>query len=324
MPTDCIVEAYYLGSMADDAGKEGSNVIAVQITLTDVDDDGQIREEGASGPGDLINGEFIVTLKDDSALELDDGTVVAGWYIEFEDSPGDKQVYFVPTDGTVPQDGTLGEDVNQNGDQIGDLEDLEKVVPCFAAGTGIMTSRGEVAAIDVKPGDRVITRDNGMQTVRWVGHKTFSAKAIAVEPSLRPVRIPKDCFGPGVPVRDVFLSPQHQAVVVHQSTRLLFGEPEILAPATHLSFLPSIGQVLIPVTYVHLLFDRHELVLSEGLWTESFLPGKRALHGFGAAAQAEILTLFPELETLSANARFPLARPSLRRYETAMLLAGGL
>ena len=72
MSTDCVFNAYYLGSTADDAGKEGSSVEAVQVTLTDLDDDGLIREEGASGAGDLINGELIVTLKDQSILELDD------------------------------------------------------------------------------------------------------------------------------------------------------------------------------------------------------------------------------------------------------------
>ena len=100
---------------------------------------------------------------------------MTGWYIEYEDSSGDKEVYFIPTDDTVPEDGVLGEDVDKNGDQIGDLDDLDKVIPCFTAHTGIMTNRGVVRAIDLKVGDRVITRDNGLQTVRWVGHKSISS-----------------------------------------------------------------------------------------------------------------------------------------------------
>lgn len=76
------------------------------------------------------------------------------------------------------------------------------------------------------------------------------------------------------------------------------------------------------MTYVHFLFDRHEIVLTDGLWTESLHPGERALRGFECTAQAEIFQLFPELKSWTAQTKFPLARPSLKRHETALLLAG--
>ncbi|HRO15212.1 MAG TPA: Hint domain-containing protein [Paracoccus sp. (in: a-proteobacteria)] len=49
------------------------------------------------------------------------------------------------------------------------------------------------------------------------------------------------------------------------------------------------------MTYHHILFDRHEVVLSEGAATETLFTGEQALKGVGEAARAEILTLFPEL-----------------------------
>lgn len=49
MSTDCVFNAYYLGSTADEAGKEGSSVQAVQAMLTDLDDDGLIREKARAG-----------------------------------------------------------------------------------------------------------------------------------------------------------------------------------------------------------------------------------------------------------------------------------
>ena len=42
MPTDYIVEAYYLGSTAGNAGKDGSFAEAVQVTLSDLDNDNRI------------------------------------------------------------------------------------------------------------------------------------------------------------------------------------------------------------------------------------------------------------------------------------------
>ena len=45
------------------------------------------------------------------------------------------------------------------------------------------------------------------------------------------------------------------------------------------------------------MFDRHEVVLSNGAWTESFQPGDYSLKGIGNAQRSEIFELFPELQT---------------------------
>ena len=39
--------------------------------------------------------------------------------------------------------------------------DIERIVPCFTPGTMIATEHGERRAIDLRVGDRVLTRDNG-------------------------------------------------------------------------------------------------------------------------------------------------------------------
>ena len=50
------------------------------------------------------------------------------------------------------------------------------------------------------------------------------------------------------------------------------------------------------VTYVHLLFDRHQILWSEGPETESFLPGPQIVHALEQDVMTEICTLFPELD----------------------------
>ena len=79
------------------------------------------------------------------------------------------------------------------------------------------------------------------------------------------------------------------------------------------------------VEYVHLMFDRHQLIWSEGLPSESFLVGDTIRDGLDEALLAEILELFPELadrESRPAVAR--PARPVLKRYEVRALDEAGL
>lgn len=46
---------------------------------------------------------------------------------------------------------------------------------CFASGTHIMTEPGDRMVQSPEPGDKVITRDHGMQEIRWIGSRTVPA-----------------------------------------------------------------------------------------------------------------------------------------------------
>ena len=83
---------------------------------------------------------------------------------------------------------------------------------------------------------------------------------------------------------------------------------------------PGIGAVdALGVTYVHVMFDRHQVVLSNGGWTESFQPGDWSLKGIGQAQRAELLGLFPELGTREGVEGYGAARKALRRHEAELL-----
>ena len=73
-------------------------------------------------------------------------------------------------------------------------------------------------------------------------------------------------------------------------------------------------------TYVHILFDRHQIVLSDGIWTESFQPGDHSLAGIGSEQRDEILELFPELKTREGLEGYQAARRSLKRHEAQLLV----
>jgi Ca2+-binding RTX toxin-like protein len=188
-----------------------------------------------------------------------------------------------------------------------DIENL--IIVCFTAGTQIMTQHGAVAVEDLVPGEMVLTRDNGMQPLRWVGRRVLSASELMARPELQPVRIGAGALGEAGPERSMMLSPQHRVLVEGARSEMYFGESEVLVPAKHLVGLAEVSRALPEdgVTYVHILFDRHEIVQSDGLWTESFQPAERTLNGLDAAARAEVLDLFPELA--SDMDSYPSARP---------------
>jgi len=104
---------------------------------------------------------------------------------------------------------------------------------------------------------------------------------------------------------------------------LLFGEPEVLVAARQLVNDHTVrvregGEV----TYVHLMFDQHEIVISNGLESESFLPGGQITNLFEQEAVAEIATLFPELDLDTGEGYSPAARRILKRHEAELLAQG--
>ncbi len=211
---------------------------------------------------------------------------------------------------------------DENGDETGTLvfSEIEEIIPCFTPGTLIATPRGEMRVEDLEPGDRVITRDNGIQQIRWAGRRTVTGAELAKAPQLKPVLIRQGALGHGLPERDMLVSPQHRVLIANEKTQLFFEESEVLVAAKHLVGLEGI-EIVDPseVTYIHVLFDRHEVILSDGAWTESFQPGDQTLGAMGTAQREEILALFPELETLAGRNSYLAARRSLKRHEAQLL-----
>ena len=66
---------------------------------------------------------------------------------------------------------------------------------------------------------------------------------------------------------------------------------------------------ILGVSYIHLLCDRHQVILANGAWTESFHPDDRVFPALEADHREELVGLFPEIETIGASIRFPPARP---------------
>ncbi|WP_244936035.1 Hint domain-containing protein [Paracoccus siganidrum] len=183
-------------------------------------------------------------------------------------------------------------------DPEGTLElDPDDVVPCFTRGTLIETASGPVAVEDLKVGDLVRTRDNGLQPIRWIGSRKLGRAGLAAKPNLRPIRIRAGALGTGTPSADLLVSPQHRILVRSRIAQRMFSTAEVLVAAKQLLQLDGIeiADDLETVDYFHILFDRHEVVYSNGAETESLYTGPQALAGVGKAAREEIFALFPTL-----------------------------
>ncbi len=195
------------------------------------------------------------------------------------------------------------------------------VVPCFTPGTMIATAKGERRVEDLAVGDRVITRDNGMQVIRWIGRCALPGAELAAKHHLRPVLIRQGALGNGLPERDMMVSPQHRVLIANHKTSVYFDAHEVLVAAKHLTDMDGIDIVEVSqTTYIHVMFDRHEMILSDGIWTESFQPGDLSLAGIGDASRREIAELFPELSIEGLVAAYVASRRSLKGYEARTIL----
>lgn len=197
------------------------------------------------------------------------------------------------------------------------------IIVCFGDGTLIETDRGAVPVEELDVGDMVLTRGHGSKPIRWIGRRVVDSLTLMRLPKLRPVVVRRNAFGKGRPYQDLVLSPNHRILLDDWRAELHFGEPEVLVAA---KFLRDDTRILTrpgceAVTYHHLLFDRHEIVTSNGLETESLFFGKAARDTLDDDAMAELLILFPELD--GDQAVFgPTAYTVLKSHEAALLARG--
>ncbi|WP_422053593.1 Hint domain-containing protein [Shimia sp.] len=196
---------------------------------------------------------------------------------------------------------------------------------CFTPGTQILTPQGDRPIEDLEVGDKVVTRDNGALTVNWIGRKNLTRQDLERNPQHCPILIMEGSLGNHLPDRDTWVSPQHRVLFSSANAQLFFEEHEVLVAAHHLTELEGVERAECEqVTYIHLMFDEHELVLSNGFWSESFQPGLQTLCGMDKSQRTEILELFPELATEIGRSKFSSARRSLKKFETSVLLAQGV
>jgi len=193
---------------------------------------------------------------------------------------------------------------------------------CFTPGVMIATPTGDRPIQSLKVGDLVVTADNGIQPIRWIGSKHLSGARLHACDHFRPVKINAGAFGNGLPANDMWVSPQHRMLVQDRVAQTLFGHAETLAPAKGLvnGDTITVDRSVRSVEYIHLLFDSHQIIFANGTRTESFHPGKASINGLTDASRVEVFELFPELRRNTAHFG-SAARPSLSVPESQLVTA---
>lgn len=285
----------------------GTAMTVVNLQLVDQDDDDDIEAAG----GDTVGG-FDVTASwpgDTVTIELPDGSFVTYTGTTFYvDDGGTQRTFFTPTDGQVLEDGILRGASGVTGQGPLDVGDLGP--PCFTRGTLIATPDGTRLVEELKPGDLVLTLDDGPQPLLLVSSGAFPATG----------RNAPVCFKKGVlgNDRDLIVSQQHRMMISDWRAEMFFGVDDVLVAAKHLVNDDTI--TLCPgeeVEYFHLLFSKHQIIWAEGVPSESYFPG-HAANQADRETRREIDRLFPNLAE-RANQEWLTARTVARQFEASLL-----
>ena len=284
----------------------GSNLVAQLTTFVDNNDDGQI----GTGVGDTFNGIGITSVWANDTITVNVAGVgnvtITGVTFYLTTGPA----VFTPTDGSVLQNATF---VSSTFVTTSTQTPVGNFGPtCFTPGALIDTPDGQQLIETLKAGDMVDTLDHGPQPLLWIGRQKARAAGV-----FAPVHFDVGAIGNTTPFK---VSQQHRMMISGWKSELYFGLPEVFVAAKHLVDGDAIqirpGGM---VEYIHILFEQHEVVLVDGVPSESYFPG-HALTNDDVAARHEVEALFPNAPSVTANT-WKTARPVLRRPEAQLLMA---
>lgn len=181
--------------------------------------------------------------------------------------------------------------------------ELLEYVYCFLPGTRILTPAGEVPVETLNIGDAVVTRFSGIQRLKWIGIQRYARRFLANNPDRVPVCVKAGALGPNQPLRDLYISPGHS---------MLVGETLVLAKNLVNGITVTQDEAPELVEYYALELDRHDCVIAEGAFSESFADGPGFRNQFHNAA--EFYALYPdyaEPDALALCAPRPEQGPAL-------------
>ncbi len=214
---------------------------ASQVSPVTVDSGGQI-EFGGVGPAGVITGSGTTTVTGSAGAAAHDSIAFTSAY-DF-------------TTGTIPS---------------GSSNRLLLTVTCFAAGTRILTGKGERLIEAIQPGDSVAVLRNGekvLEPVAWVGFSRIDLARHAKPELAAPIRVRAGALAEQAPTRDLLLSPEHCLIIDGGCIPV-----KLLVNGASIAREHSAK----PFTYYHLELARHGIIFAEGAASESYLDtGNRA------------------------------------------------
>ncbi|MGB3148844.1 MAG: Hint domain-containing protein [Paracoccaceae bacterium] len=162
-------------------------------------------------------------------------------------------------------------------------------MPFFTSGTLITTLQGEKPVESLRPGDRIVTRENGLQTLRTIFRRDYDYAELAAAPQLWPLQVMAGSLGPSQPEKDLLVGSNLRLLVDAESAVESPEGPDALCSAKLLEDGHNVRKcAVLSVSYVHLGFDRHEIVLANGIWAESFCATDQSLGPLGTDQRRDL------------------------------------
>lgn len=307
--TAFLIDGDQIGAYEDYDGEQNNGRIDVSEFINKVNSDGIYQVVDSSGGSFKIVGGADDTDYDDIHFARENGELIT---VRYDTIESDMDRLAGDANDNVIDLQNLSDNVDDMGSGYKYNATVENVI-CFARHTRISTERGEVPVEELRVGDKVITRDCGFQEIRWIGSTKCKA-----EGNVAPILFREGTVGND---RELIVSPNHRMLLRSVEAELYTGESENLVPAKYMVDGEGVVRVLGGmVEYFHILFDTHQIVRSEGSWTESFHPGRMGWSSLCEQSRAEILELFPELAIGFSNVDPQTARQVLRRHEALVVL----
>ena len=127
----------------------------------------------------------------------------------------------------------------------------------MAQGTKVLTLDGALPVEFLTPGDRVITRDAGVQTLRAISARASTAAMI---------RICQNSLGNGRPGDDIVISADQPILVRDWRAKVLYGQVQAMVPANRLvdgQYIRAEPSATTQLFTLH--FDAQHVIYAEGM-----------------------------------------------------------
>lgn len=227
------------------------------------------------------------------------------------DGEGDvEEVYALPLAPLSPRLGYSLVGINRDSART---KFAEVACVSFTRGTHITLNSGEQKRIEkLQVGDTVLTRDDGPQKIRWIGHATVRATG-----DFAPIRIKAGALHNE---NDLLVSPDHRLFIYQRSDALGAGRNEVLVRARHLVN----GDTVVQegggfVDYFQLLFDEHQIIYAEGIAAETLLVDTRTRPVLPPELSQKLAQSLPN-HAARAHMQFEIGESLLKHPDMARLL----
>lgn len=188
---------------------------------------------------------------------------------------------------------------------------FDSAFSAFGRGTQFTGLNGIISIEDLAPGDWLHTSSGKPAQVTWIGSANFIPADTGRRTRL--IRIMADSFGPNRPGSFMTVGPA--ARILHRPDT---SETEkLLCPVETLVDNVNVIEVTppTPVRLFHICLSRHGAVDVGGIMMGTYHPGAVALDGVPDKLRTQFLSMFPNLEQMTAFD--PLAHPRVAQNRLA-------